>query len=910
MDDVVSRHVMFTKNINRKRNRVYEDGIAMIYPCEGSASRFRIVIRDENGDVAWDGYFSSPDGIPNEDSGEKAVGNLLVEFGAPVEDQVEKAPPPAAAQRNMLRRSALSRNTSIARPLAGGPRFQAPKSIEKPREEVVEEPGRSFVSRPVDPARERLKSVEEPRRSVVTRERPRTVDEVIALFMGQEEKPERKEVDPEPLVKEKEKERTREIIVGESGGKVKLVWAKQPVAEAPRIPEKFADLEQYRNAFVGAIEFELNVRVQEVFRVYLAGLFAASVPPPRCKQHGPAQFRIDRKGNYYYACRSCNFYQPVPPDTPIPDRKDVRSISKIGEVMKMRGYAYHESTYVRNGVNCSLRFADEKLENIEYSKDDLWVLFTDRIDPIFAVSDGFGVSHGNRVDIAPFFDQRLVNLPMQLRVTAIRLFNIQTERASLMKLFELQEQDVPIMPSILSGRSGESAPLQGHQEMLDRIANDIAHEYMLNEDQRAALKKVEEFFDPGTEPVLLVHGIFGAGKSKLLAVIAIFLDQVLSELGMDDKILIAASTNVAVDNVLSNLKEFDFDDFTRVGSVRKIRRSILPFVSGHGSEEAITELNGIINEADKSERSMVQEALKNARTEMSSKATRLDSTRVVGVTCAATAFPIMENRRFTFVLLDECSQQTEPVSMLPISFGCKRLICCGDPYQLPPAISKASPFGYGRPLFSRLMNEFKPVMLSIQYRCHPSIAKICSELFYQNKIRNGIGCDDRMPLFGMPTMCLFNVACGNERFQGGSTCNDSEAIVVVALVKRLIELGVTSEEIGVIAFYKAQVDLISEPLSEGHKHPIVDISTVDAFQGDEREIIIITTAKTSKTSFVDSQERINVAISRAKRHLFVVANARALMESKLWNTVCAAASQEPNRMIRLAENPDSSWKPF
>lgn len=915
MDDAVSLHALFTKQIMKKRNRVYEDGIATFYPCEGSANRFRIVIRNEEGDIAYQGFFSSPDGIPNEESGEMRVGDVLVEFGAPLASQPEAPLPPPVPQRTGLRKSALSRtSSSIARPLVGRPIFEPPKPA-KPRDS-----GEATAKPPAAVQRVQERKVIEKFQKSASREKPRTVDEVIALFSEKPEAPPVEEVwrdeclprvvwndeDTPPQVRERE-----DIIkVAQGNGQVKLVWAKQPISEAPRIPEKFKNLEHYRKDFVSAITFELNVRVQEVYRVYLAALFAASVPPPRCKEHGPAVFRIDKKGNYYYTCRSCNFYQPVPPDTPIPDRKSIRSISKIGDVMKMKGYAYHESTFLRNGTNCSLRFADEKIDNIEYSKDDLWVIFTERIDPIFCVSDGFGVSQGSRVDILPFFDQRLVNLPMQLRVTAIRLFNIQTERASLLKLFELEEEDVPIMPSLLFGSSGEATQLKNNDELIGRIADEISVDYMLNDDQKTALLKVADFFKPNSPPVLLVHGIFGAGKSKLLSVMAIFLDKILSELGMDDRILVAASTNVAVDNVLSNLKEFDFEDFTRVGSLRKIRRSLLPFVSGHGSEEAISELNGIINEADKTERSMVQEALKNARTEMSSKGTRLDRTRVVGVTCAATSFPVMAERKFTFVLLDECSQQTEPVSILPISFGCQRLICCGDPLQLPPAISKAAPFGYGRPLFSRLMKEFPPTMLSIQYRCHPSISNICSELFYQNRIKNGVTPEDRMPLFGMPTMCLFNVSCGSERFRGGSVCNDSEAIVVVALVRRLIELGVTSEEIGVIAFYKAQVDLISEPLSEGLKRPIVDISTVDAFQGDEREIIIITTAKTSKTSFVDSQERINVAISRAKRHLFVVSNPRALMESKLWNTIFAAASQEPNRMIRLATTPDSSWKPF
>jgi superfamily I DNA and/or RNA helicase len=238
------------------------------------------------------------------------------------------------------------------------------------------------------------------------------------------------------------------------------------------------------------------------------------------------------------------------------------------------------------------------------------------------------------------------------------------------------------------------------------------------------------------------------------------------------------------------------------------------------------------------------------------------------------------------------------------------LVCCGDPLQLPPSLTKDAPGGYGRPLFSRLNTAFPPVMLSIQYRCHPSIAGICSRLFYENRVKNGIGADDRQPLFGLPTMCVFDVACGQEKFERGSTCNFTEGITVVCLVRYLLDLGITPSEIGVIGFYRSQVESIAEPLLDGNRRPVVDVSTVDAFQGDEREVIIITTAKTTKTSFIDSRERINVALSRAKRHMFIVTNVRPLIDSELWNVVFSIAGNKPNMRIRLDHPPDANWRPF
>jgi superfamily I DNA and/or RNA helicase len=87
---------------------------------------------------------------------------------------------------------------------------------------------------------------------------------------------------------------------------------------------------------------------------------------------------------------------------------------------------------------------------------------------------------------------------------------------------------------------------------------------------------------------------------------------------------------------------------------------------------------------------------------------------------------------------------------------------------------------------------------------------------------------------------------------------------------------------------------------------LVDVSTVDAFQGDEREVIVISTARTEKSSFVDAKERINVAISRAKRHLIFVTNMNALRESDLWCDVFTSAQ----KVISVHETPLKTGSPF
>jgi hypothetical protein len=530
----------------------------------------------------------------------------------------------------------------------------------------------------------------------------------------------------------------------DSAPAIELVWRKQSFARPPSIPSTFTDAESYRSAFIAGIVYELNAQIQEVYKLYTAALFCASVAAPKCREHGPTQFRVDQRGGYFFACKQCRFRQNVSPDAVVPDRKNVRLISGITRWMHSRSIGYHESTFLRNGSNCTLRFSDEKVDSVEYAKDDLWVLFSDSTPPLFAAADSFGVSQRHRVELSPFFDSRLLTLPTQLRLTAVRLQNAQTERATLSRLLALDSSQIPVLSALLSGLYEPSRPLPS-ADAIPRIASGVAARFNLNDDQRSSLSRVAEFIGGGS-PIVLVHGVFGSGKSRLHAVIGIFLHEALESQRRSDKVLLAASTNVAVDNVLTNLHGFEFPHFARVGSVRKIRRSLLPFVSGHGSDEAIAELSSIAVEANRTEQPAVQEALRNARTELGGGPARIDAARIVGVTCAATAFPVFARRRFTFVLLDECSQQTEPMSLLPIAFGCERLICSGDP------LHKRCSRGIWATAFLENCPKFPPVLLGTQYRCHPAIAQICSRLFYEGKIRSGIEEKDRSTLFGMPTL--------------------------------------------------------------------------------------------------------------------------------------------------------------
>eukprot|EP00051_Salpingoeca_urceolata_P024486 m.430987 g.430987 ORF g.430987 m.430987 type:complete len:274 (+) comp20242_c0_seq10:237-1058(+) len=210
--------------------------------------------------------------------------------------------------------------------------------------------------------------------------------------------------------------------------------------------------------------------------------------------------------------------------------------------------------------------------------------------------------------------------------------------------------------------------------------------------------------------------------------------------GADLKILVSSNTNVAVDRILEALLDFDFVDFVRVGSAKKIAKRVLPFSIHTGSDkQELRDLNEMLKTGGltAAEKLNVRRAIDKIR--KGDNQSRLQRVRVVGATCAASCFSCMDNMKFHTVLLDECCQITEPSSLLPVArFQCESLVLVGDPNQLCPTITGANAIGdtgLEQTLFHRLMKiGVEPIMLRTQYRCHPAISAIANDLFYSGVV--------------------------------------------------------------------------------------------------------------------------------------------------------------------------------
>ncbi len=287
------------------------------------------------------------------------------------------------------------------------------------------------------------------------------------------------------------------------------------------------------------------------------------------------------------------------------------------------------------------------------------------------------------------------------------------------------------------------------------------------------------------------------------------------------------------------------------------------------------------------------------------------------------------------VIIDEVSKSSFIDLLIPILYG-KTVVLVGDHRQLPPMyefsklrdddfegldeniinkdINKKFTALYEecffKTLFERIPESYK-TMLVQQYRCHEHIMNVFNH-FYQGELKLGFAGQNNTKKHNIklisngrsilePDKHIYFVDCkANETHEQDSTSmyNTGEAKVVVELIRKLNDFFKRNPDreklsIGVICTYGDQARRIKEILrservkTDAFKTDVekMIVSTVDDFQGDERDIIILSTVRNpenpakSNPGFILAYQRINVALSRARRLLIMVGN-RKYLESK------------------------------
>ncbi|OJH42092.1 AAA domain-containing protein [Cystobacter ferrugineus] len=428
----------------------------------------------------------------------------------------------------------------------------------------------------------------------------------------------------------------------------------------------------------------------------------------------------------------------------------------------------------------------------------------------------------------------------------------------------------------------------------------------LNPEQHDAVARAlaaEDFF--------LVHGPPGTGKSTVLAEVA------AQAVAQGQRLLCCAASNAAVDHLLDlcldkglravrvghparvtpRLQEHTLDlivedhpdrvlsrelfdeAFSLLGYARRQRTQGRSRERFSNARASTTEAKGLLDEARALERKAVRNVLERAQ--------------VVCVTLASLDSGVLAHEEFDLALLDEAAQSTEPLALLGF-LRAPKVVLAGDPQQLPPTIlsPEAAKAGLAVSLFERLLADHGDGvkrMLREQYRMNTAIMTFPSKEMYGGELRAHPSVAGRTladvlppetPGDFPPVLYLDTAGKGFEEEQEkdtGSLFNTGEADLIVARVKELLAAGIAPRELAVITPYRAQAHALRErvePLS-----PDVEVDTVDAFQGREKDAILVSLVRSNsegQIGFLSDLRRMNVALTRARRHLFVVGDSATL----------------------------------
>ncbi|KAF9267418.1 hypothetical protein L218DRAFT_984944 [Marasmius fiardii PR-910] len=305
-----------------------------------------------------------------------------------------------------------------------------------------------------------------------------------------------------------------------------------------------------------------------------------------------------------------------------------------------------------------------------------------------------------------------------------------------------------------------------------------------------------------------------------------------------------------------------------------------------------------LRDKQKGESRAMDAARRKARQEV------LQEADVICSTLSGAGHDTLEAFDFEMIVIDEAAQAIELSTLIPLKFKCNRCILVGDPQQLPPTVisQEACKYQYNQSLFVRFQKQYPKAvhLLSIQYRMHPDISCLPSKIFYEGRLQDGpdMGSKTARPWhsnhrFG--TYRFFNVK-GVEEKSGQSMKNRSECHLAVALFSRLRKEYASfnfSHRIGVVSMYRAQVLEIREAFYQRFGRDIVeevDFHTVDGFQGQEKDVIILSCVRAgpgvTSVGFLADVRRMNVAITRARSSLFILGNAPTLERSnEVWRNI-------------------------
>lgn len=406
--------------------------------------------------------------------------------------------------------------------------------------------------------------------------------------------------------------------------------------------------------------------------------------------------------------------------------------------------------------------------------------------------------------------------------------------------------------------------------------------------------------------VAVVHGPPGTGKTTTLV------EAINETLMKESQVLVCAQSNMALDWISEQLIDRGIN-VLRIGNPTRVNDKMLGFTyerrfESHPDYPQLWAIRKAIREL-RSHRKRGDERFHQKFEHLKARATELeirinsnlfDEARVVASTLVGSANRVLEGMKFGTLFIDEAAQALEAACWIPMR-RVTRVVLAGDHCQLPPMVKSIAALkaGLGKSLMERIV-EHKPdvvTLLKIQYRMNEKIMKFSSDWFYHGEVesapqtRNRGILDLDEPIEWRDSKVDDEEGDSGESFVGESfgRINKAEAQLTLDTLedyfKKIGKQRILDEhiDVGVISPYRAQVQYLRRLIRKResfkpYRHSI-SVNTVDGFQGQERDIILISLVRSNdqgQIGFLNDLRRMNVAITRARMKLIILGDKATL----------------------------------
>ncbi|ABO36125.1 putative DNA helicase [Methanococcus maripaludis C5] len=455
-------------------------------------------------------------------------------------------------------------------------------------------------------------------------------------------------------------------------------------------------------------------------------------------------------------------------------------------------------------------------------------------------------------------------------------------------------------------------------------------DYSLNEYQQETVLEAL-----GARDLYLIHGPPGTGKTRTIS------EVILQEVLRKNKVIATADSNIAVDNILSNISKYESFKIVRIGHPSRISKKLMKYslqnkITEHPNYSTLKKMKMdlqknydlrksfkrpdpkwrrgmtdddiiIFSKLNKDIRGVPKETIKKMAdwvicSENIAKLKEniqkfekkiiddiVSASDVVVATNSMAGSDILEDYKFDVCAIDEGSQSMEPSSLIPIVIS-RKLIIAGDHKQLPPTVL-SDELELKKTLFERMINEnpdFSKI-LQVQYRMNEKIMAFSNEMFYENKLIAHESVKSHNLLEIVENISNEDKYIINEKslqfinVDGEEKQDSFKSSYNVEEAEKVLEIVSKLQKyeipVSVITPYDAQVKYISKMLNTDK----IDVKSVDGFQGRENEVIVISFVRTDKMGFLKDLRRLNVAVTRARRKLIVVGSKNLLIKDDAYS---------------------------